>query len=85
MPNFFYKLINLGNVIIETAGTEETFTFNKVFDPASVTREVFNRWSLYQQKQRESRRDATHAQVMDVLREYHYLSSKSKSPSVNQE
>ncbi|HMQ54261.1 MAG TPA: cyclic nucleotide-binding domain-containing protein [Anaerolineae bacterium] len=85
VPNFFYKLINLGNVIIETAGTEETFTFNKVFDPASVTREVFNRWSLYQQKQRESRRDATHAQVMDVLREYHYLSSKSKSPSVNQE
>jgi uncharacterized membrane protein YdbT with pleckstrin-like domain len=84
VPNIFYKLINLGNVIIETAGTEETFTFNKVFDPASVTREVFNRWSLYQQKQREAQRDATHGQVMDVLREYHYLSGKSKSPPVNQ-
>jgi uncharacterized membrane protein YdbT with pleckstrin-like domain len=56
IPNFFSKLINMGDVIIETAGTEATFTFKNVFDPASVTIEVFNRWSLYQQRERESRR-----------------------------
>ena len=41
IPNLFSKLINMGDVIIETAGTEETFTFKKVFNPASVREEVF--------------------------------------------
>jgi hypothetical protein len=50
VPNIFYKVINMGDVIIETAGTQDTFTFNSVFDPDSVTSEVFNRWALYQQK-----------------------------------
>lgn len=76
IPNFFYKLINLGDVVIETAGSEDTFTFKKVFDPAAVTEEVFNRWATYQQKQREQQRDSTHQQVMEVLREYHKLASK---------
>jgi CRP-like cAMP-binding protein len=76
IPNLFSKLINMGNVVIETAGTQATFTFKHVFDPASVTKEVFNRWSLYQQRERETRRDATHGQVMEVLREYHNLSGR---------
>jgi len=78
IPNIFYKLINLGDVIIETAGTEETFTFRKVFDPASVREEVFNRWATYQQREREQTRDSTHKQVMEVLKEYHKLVSKAQ-------
>jgi uncharacterized membrane protein YdbT with pleckstrin-like domain len=73
ISNLFYKLINLGDVIIETAGSEETFTFEKVFDPASVREEVFNRWAVYQQKQKEAMRDATNQQVMNALSEYHKL------------
>lgn len=73
VPTLFYKLINMGNVIIETAGTQETFTFTSVFDPASVTREIFNRWALYQQREREKSRDSTTNQVLTVLREYHNL------------
>lgn len=78
IPNIFYKLINLGDVIIETAGTEETFTFRKVFNPASVREEVFNRWAIYQQREREAQRDATNKQVMEVLKEYHKLVSKAQ-------
>ena len=74
--NIFYKLINLGDVIVETAGSEETLTFNKVFDPASVREEIFNRWAIYQQKQKEAVRDSTNQQVMDALREYHRLTSQ---------
>lgn len=85
VPNFFAKIVNMGDVIIETAGTEDTFTFKKVYDPASVTKEVFNRWSLYQQREREAQRDSTHSQVMEVLREYHYLSKKSDSSAVGQQ
>ncbi len=77
ISNLFYKLINLGDVVIETAGSEETFTFRKVFDPASVREEIFNRWAIYQQMQREAQRDATHKQVMEVIKEYHDIVSKS--------
>jgi uncharacterized membrane protein YdbT with pleckstrin-like domain len=76
IPDLFHKLLNMGNVIIETAGTKDTFTFKNVFDPASVTKEVFNRWSLYQQREREARRDATHGQVMEVLTQYHKLNQR---------
>jgi len=77
IPNLFSKLLNMGDVIIETAGTAETFTFKKVFDPASVREEVFNRWAAYQQKEREKQRDSTNRQVMEVLKEYHKLISKA--------
>jgi CRP-like cAMP-binding protein len=82
VPTLFYKLINMGNVIIETAGTQETFTFDNVFDPASVTREIFNRWAAFQQREREKDRDATTSQVMTVLREYHALATKNKDNGV---
>lgn len=78
IPNLFYKLLNLGDVIIETAGSEETFTFKKVFDPASVNQEIFNRWAIYQQREREKQRDATTDQVMYVLKEYHNLAKKTE-------
>jgi uncharacterized membrane protein YdbT with pleckstrin-like domain len=77
ISNIFYKLINLGDVIVETAGSEETLTFNKVFDPASVREEIFNRWAIYQQEQKEAVRDSTNQQVMDALREYHKLTNQS--------
>jgi len=76
IPNLFYKLLNLGDVIIETAGSEETFTFKNVFDPASVNEEIFNRWAVYQQREREERRDSTTSQVLRVLKEYHRLAKK---------
>lgn len=79
VPSLFYKLLNMGNVIIETAGTQETFTFNMVFDPASVTREIFNRWAQYQQREREKSRDSTTNQILDVLKEYHHLAKKKPS------
>ena len=80
IPNLFYKLLNLGDVVIETAGSDQTFTFEKVFNPASVTEEIFNRWAIYQQKERENQRDATNRQVLDVLKEYHKLVSNNVQP-----
>jgi hypothetical protein len=79
VPNVLYKVINMGDVIIETAGTQDTFTFNSVFDPDSVTSEIFNRWALYQQNEREKDRDETTNQVLSVLKEYHNLVTKPSS------
>lgn len=76
IPNFFFKLLNLGNVVIETASKEGVFTFEKVYNPSSVQDEIFNRWAVFQQRQRERARDATTQQVVKVLGEYHHLSQK---------
>jgi hypothetical protein len=71
IPNFFYKLLNLGDVVIETAGAGRTFTFNKVFKPSQVQDEIFKRWDVFQQRRREMTRDTTNKQVVNVLGEYH--------------
>jgi CRP-like cAMP-binding protein len=73
IPNFFYKLLNLGDVIIETAGAGKTFTFDGVLNPSSIQAEIFRRWDNYQQDKRNKQRAETHKQIMTVLGEYHDL------------
>lgn len=77
IPNFFWQLINMGNVVIETAGTEATFTFDKVYDPSGVQEQIFNRMVLYQQRQRERERDNNSARLVEVIGEYHRLMEKT--------
>jgi CRP-like cAMP-binding protein len=78
IPNFFYKLLNLGDVVIETAGAGRTFTFEKVFDPSSVQDEIFRRWDAFQQRRRELIRDSTTKQVVSVLGEYHDIAGSPR-------
>jgi hypothetical protein len=77
IPNFISKLLNLGTVVIETAGTERTFTFDKVFRPSAIQEEIFNRMVLFQQRQRERARDANTDRLVEVLAEYHHLMEKA--------
>lgn len=72
IPNFLYTLINLGDVIIETAaGAGKNFTFTRVYGPSRVQEEVFERWDQYQRKREEKRRDDTNKQIVTALGEYH--------------
>lgn len=75
IPNFFYKLLNLGDVVIETAGAGKTFTFSRVLNPSSVQAEIFRRWDVYQQRKRDKQRDDTTKQILSVLGEYHDLTN----------
>ncbi len=50
-PNFLAKLLNVGHVVIETAGTEMTFTFKWVYNPSAVQQEIFKRWLAYKETQ----------------------------------
>ena len=77
VPNLLHKLLNMGNVVIETAGTQDTFTFTGVYDPESVTSEIFNRLALYQQKQQDKSRESATNQMLTLLKEYHDLVGKS--------
>jgi membrane protein YdbS with pleckstrin-like domain len=77
IPNLFCQLLNLGDVVIETAGTERTFTFKQVFNPSGIQEEIFNRMAIFQQRQRESTRDSTTNRLVEVIKEYHYLHEKA--------
>ncbi|MEW5960770.1 MAG: PH domain-containing protein, partial [Chloroflexota bacterium] len=77
IPNFVSKLLNLGTVVIETAGTQRTFNFQNVFRPSAIQEEVFKRMVLYQQRQREQARDTNADRLVEVLAEYHHLLEKA--------
>jgi uncharacterized membrane protein YdbT with pleckstrin-like domain len=72
-PNFLYNILNMGTVIIETAGTKDTFTFVNVMNPSGVQQEIFNRMVRAQQREREERRDATTRDLLSVFAEYQNL------------
>ncbi len=78
IPNFFFKMLNLGDVVIETAGAGKTFTFNRVLNPSRVQTEIFSRWDIYQQRKRDRQRDDTTKQILTVLGEYHDLTNPVK-------
>ncbi len=79
IPSFFAKVLNMGDVVIETAGTKDTFTFRKVFNPSDIQQEIFNRMVLFQQRKRDQERDNTTNQLVQVIGEYHNLSEKASS------
>jgi uncharacterized membrane protein YdbT with pleckstrin-like domain len=79
IPNFFSKLLNLGNVVIETAGAGKNFTFDNVFNPSSIQSEIFRRWDKYHQSKQTRQRDETNKQIMTMLGEYHDMINSTNS------
>jgi hypothetical protein len=77
LPNLIWRLFNLGDVTIQTAGTFGSFSFKQVFKPSAVQEEIFRRWDTYQQLKREKQRDETTRQVVTVLGEYHEMTRQS--------
>lgn len=79
IPNLFSQIINLGDVVIETAGVGKGFTFLRVFNPSTVQTEIFSRWDNYQQRRRERQRDDETKHIMTVLGEYHDMTNPINS------
>jgi CRP-like cAMP-binding protein len=72
-PNFMAKFLNIGHVVIETAGTEMTFTFKWVYNPAEVQQEVFNRWLAYKESKIQQDRSYEEKRFARWLGEYYHL------------
>ena len=70
IPGILHKLLNMGHVIIETAGTERTFTFMSVFNPIGVQQEIFNRWVAYQEGRRRHQRESEAQRMAEWIGEY---------------
>ena len=73
IPNFLSRLLNLGDVVIETAGTERTFTFNSVFNPSAVQQEIFNRWDAHSEERRRRETENEAQRLAEWIGEYHEL------------
>jgi hypothetical protein len=75
VPNFLAKVINLGDVIIDTAGSPAAYTFESVHNPLAVQQEIFSRIHAYRE---QKSREASQAEIKrwaDWFAEYHRLAS----------
>jgi hypothetical protein len=75
VPNFLAKVINLGNVIIDTAGSPRAYTFDSVHDPLTVQQEIFSRIHAYREQKSRRESQAEMRRWADWFTEYHKLAS----------
>jgi len=75
-PSFFTRVLNMGDVIIETAGTMDTFTFEQVYDYRAVQREISKRLFAFKEQQRQKTRAKDEKRFTKWLGEYHTLSGE---------
>jgi len=75
-PSFFSRLINMGDVVIETAGTMDTFTFEQVHDYKGVQREVSRRLFAFKERVRQQKRTEDEKRFTQWLGEYHTMSGE---------
>lgn len=73
IPNFWANLFGVGDVEIQTAATDEGFTFFKVANPRGVQREVWRRINLHQANRLRRETATMQTQQAMVLGVYHEL------------
>ena len=78
IPGIIYNLLNVGRVLIETAGTAGEFTFDWVHDPRRVQAEVFARLEAFREREKEEERKARAAELRELLQAYKKM---EESPS----
>ncbi len=75
-PTVFTRMLNMGDVVIETAGTMDTFTFKQVYDYRGVQQEISKRLFAFKEQQRQKERAKDEKRFTQWLGEYHTLSGE---------
>ncbi len=70
IPSWWEQLINLGDVVIKTAGAQGDFTFKRVFNPSSVQETIFYRWDRFQDEKRQKAQEASNLQTIEIVGQY---------------
>jgi hypothetical protein len=78
-PNFVAKLLNIGHVVIETAGTELTFTFLWVYNPVEVQQEIFKRWLAHKERKIQQDRAYEEQRLVRWIGEFYDLLPTSET------
>ncbi|MDY7040551.1 MAG: cyclic nucleotide-binding domain-containing protein [Chloroflexota bacterium] len=77
IPNFFARLVNIGNVYIDTAGTSKAFTFEHVYAPSSVQEEIFRRMVTHRERTQQAARKRQREEFSEWFGIYHQETEKS--------
>jgi len=85
VPNFLAKVINIGDVIIDTAGAPRAYTFESVYGPLAVQQEIFSRIHTYREWKSQRERQVEMERWAEWFTDYHRLASgegqtKGESP-----
>jgi hypothetical protein len=75
VPNFLAKVINLGDVFIDTAGSPKAYTFESVHNPLAVQQEIFSRLHAYHEQKSRWESQSEMERWVNWFTEYHRLAS----------
>lgn len=73
IPNLIASVLNFGDVIVQTAGTEGTLDFLFVSNPRHVQAEVLRRLAAYQERERQREFEDRWGKMGQWFRAYHDL------------
>ena len=69
-PTFLHKLLNFGNLRLETAGTMGELTFDNVPHPREVQRTIFERLSIFKRQAEEEAARRRREEIFSLMDEY---------------
>ncbi len=81
MPGLLANILNYGDVLIQTAGSIGTFTFDGVSNPAEVQREISRRVEAYQEARQRRDREQRKAELSTWFQVYDELRPSSQPPA----
>ena len=82
IPNVWSYLINKGDVVIETAGTQRTFTFNSVYNPKGVQQVISQRLNSYRERRQQEQRQNEEQRLATWLGEFYHMLPGAPPPGV---
>ena len=80
IPNFLARLINMGNVYIDTAGTSKAFTFEQVYGPSEIQEEIFRRMMAYREQVQQATRQRQREEFSEWFSIYHQEVGQAGQP-----
>jgi uncharacterized membrane protein YdbT with pleckstrin-like domain len=79
-PGILSALLNVGNVLIQTAGVHGTLNFYGVHRPADVQQDIFRRLEAYQAARQRREREQRKAELSTWFQVHDEISRSSEQP-----
>ena len=70
-PNWFFRILRIGDVTIDTASKRNAFTFNSVARPEEVQQEIFKRLAAFREKRENEDAERQYAEMTKWFGTYH--------------
>jgi hypothetical protein len=79
LPTFWANVFNIGNVRIKTAAADGDFTFDSVYDPRGVQRDVFHQLAVYRRKKDQLARQREFETMAQWFAIYNQVTTQPKA------